>query len=228
MVIPEFDEARHVTEYPQPEYYKALVQLDLGGTVDKTAILSCMWDFDRQRLMVWDEALLNPNTPSSDVVARSRALENGLNWRGEQPYICGDMPGQLQIDFNLEYGYRIIVPAKDDRDAQIANLRRMFQLDKIIIHPRCKFLIGNLKTARYNKRRDDFERHSIYGHCDPLMALVYANRMIDRVGNPYPGRTYNRDTQLLVPYRAKRDDNLEQLAKELVPYNPLRGAVRSR
>ena len=64
MVVPEFDERTHVDKFTPPEYYKALVQLDLGGTVDKTAILVCYWDFDRQRLMVLDERLYEPNTPS--------------------------------------------------------------------------------------------------------------------------------------------------------------------
>lgn len=228
MVVPEFDEKQYVREFALPEYYKAIVQWDLGGTVDKTAQLAVVWDFDNQRMLVWDENLFEPNTATSEIVRGNRLLIEQINWRSDKPFISADCPGQIQIDLIKEYQCNVVVPAKDDRDAQIAAIRRMFQMGKILIHPRCKYLIGCLKTARYNKKRTDFERHKIYGHCDPLMALVYANRMLDKQTNPYPARTWNRDTQLYVPYRTPFDQGLEAVAKELVPYNPIKSAYRRR
>lgn len=220
MVIPEFEEAKHVSAFDLPEYYKAAIIWDMGGIKDKTALLSCVWDFQSARLLVWDEALFDPNTPTPVVVKESQRLSEGLNWRENMPLVYADVPGQLQIDLATIYNYPIMVPLKDDRDAQINALRVLFQQGRILVHPRCQGLIGNLKTGRYNDKRTDFERHPLFGHCDPIMALVYGNRCIDKVTIPWPERTINFEKKIYLPHRTAKPA-LTQVAKHLAPYNPL-------
>ena len=78
------------------------------------------------------------------------------------------------------------MPFKQDWAASIAATRLRFTKNKIVIHPRCTHLIATLISARFNKQRTDFARVEGIGHCDSLAALMYWNRSIDRVTNPFP------------------------------------------
>lgn len=218
MVIPEFARENHVKEFEVPVYYNACLSIDMGGVRDKTAGYSLVWDFRRAKLLVVDELFLNSNTPTSTVIKEAKFLiadtKVGRN-------IFADVPGQVQIDMQQSFGFQIVPPLKQDRDAGINNLRLLFQDGKIEIHPRCVNLIGTLKTARYNNTRTDFLRTDAYGHADAVMALMYGARMLNMVNNPYPGPEMNFDHQMFLPHRHKEDDGLSKFAKDLIPWNPL-------
>lgn len=224
MIVPDFSEARDVEAFELPRYYVPLVSIDGGGIKDKTAGQVMVWDFEKQRLLVWDEFLLEPNTPSSEIVQASRALESQVVWPKPVPTRYADVPGQLQVDLRDDHGFDVRLPYKEDRESAIAAIRTAFVQERIKIHPRCRALIGNLKRGRYNNQRTDFQRTEAYGHCDPIMALVYGYRMADRTTNPFPARTIRRDDQLLVPYRTKDEqrENLERIADSLSPLGPFR------
>lgn len=194
----------------------------MGGIKDKTALLSCVWDWQSARLMVWDEHLLDPNTPTRDIVIKSKQLEAGLEWGDRGVLRWADVPTQLTIDLPTLFNCPVTIPPKDDRDAQINAVRLAFTHGKILIHKRCVNLRGNLQTARYNNKRTDFERHTLYGHCDPLMALVYANRVIDKKTIPLPERVINRENKIYLPHRTKSDPHLMDVANSIAPYNPLK------
>jgi hypothetical protein len=229
MVIPEFDETRHVTEFELPDYYKSCIVWDMGGTLDRTGILSLAWDWQSQRLLVWDERLFEPNTPTREVVIQSREMEKVFNWEDGHHARWADMPSTTDLDLSDKkaFNYPMNKPPKDDVDAQINILRLRFVHDKILIHSRCKKLIQTLKVARYNSRRTDFERHQLYGHFDLGMALVYGERVIDKMTIPFPEKAWNKEHTLYIPNRA-RDTALENLAKEFAPYDPLRRIKRHR
>lgn len=221
-VIPEFSEELHTAEFDLPEHYNPLIAIDQGGKKDKTGGLSIVYDFARDTVLVWNEFQLDANTPTGVMVDSSLALEAELYWYKKTPSRVADVPGQVQVDLLNDYDYQLAVLHKDDADAQLQALRLLFTKNKIKIHKRCKNLIGALKTGRYNDKRTDFERTEAYGHLDILMALVYGNRMLDRHTNPYPPVSY-KESQLFVPSRAQKSE-LEALAKELVPFNPMRRA----
>lgn len=225
-VIPEFDEALHVGDFNLPEFYNPFVSMDMGGSKDKTHISLGVWDFERARLLIWDEALFDANTATKSIVDTSYGLEGQLRWPddsdgNESPIRWADVPGQIQVDLTHQFKFYVRIPPKDDLQAQINSLRLGFSQGKVLIHPRCKALIGCLKTARYNNKRTDFERTEAYGHCDPLMSLVYGYRTADRLTNPVPKAAYYRDSQLRVESRREREP-LENVALSLVPYNPRR------
>jgi hypothetical protein len=226
MVVPEFDESIHVGEFDLPEHYNPCISLDMGGSRDKTAILTCVWDFKAAKLLIWNEALLDPNTSTQSVVQAAQNIEQGMNWYGKQPMRWVDAPGQVQVDMVTLYNYPIILALKDDPDAQINALRLLFNQGKVLVHRRCKHLIGCLKTARYNNKRTDFERSELYGHADPIMALVYGMRMIDRTTNPYPPEIKSRDHTFYVPGRDPKTREMNELAKAFGGgYNPRKRAV---
>lgn len=211
MVIPEFDES-YVEDFELPEHYNPGISGDMGGSRDKTAVLSLAWDFKGARLLVWDERLMDANTSTQEVVHQALSLEPAFNWYGRQPSRWFDAPGQVQVDMNTLFHYPMRLPLKDDVDAQLNALRLMFSQRKIVIHKRCKHLIGCLKTARYNDKRTDFERSELYGHADPIMALVYGMRMIDRVTNPYPKEIKSRDNTFYIPQRDPEYRKMQELA----------------
>jgi len=219
-VIPEFSEAEHVRDFTLPPYYNALIAIDQGGKRDMTGILSVVYDFANARTLIWNEAQLDANSPTGVMVKRATDLESELNWGGQLPKRVADVPGQVQVDLVHHYNYILGILNKDDADAAIQSLRLQFQTGKVLIHPRCKNLIGCLKTGRYNDKRTDFERSALYGHLDILMALVYGNRMLDRHTNPYPKITAKED-QLFID-RKDKNAELEKLAKAFAPYNPMR------
>lgn len=223
MIVPEFDEARHVKEFEIPEHYTGLLSIDMGGVRDKTAASVCIWDFARAKMLITDGFCLPSNTPTSEVVTEARKLLANTNFHGDSKHnVIADVPGQVQVDMAESHNFQITAPAKDDRDAAINNFRLLFQQDKIEIHPRCSALIGCLKAGRYNDMRTDFLRSEKYGHADPIMAAVYGARMLDRTTNPFPGPLYNRDTQIRVAYRNKEENSLKKFAEELMPWNPQR------
>ncbi len=217
-IIPEFNTDRHVKIFEVPEHYRAIFTIDMGGVRDKTCALSIVWDFVRNKMLITHEVFADRNTQTSHIIAESqpilREIKIGTN-------IYGDVPGQASIDMEKEFKFPIGAVLKSDRDGAINNLRLDFLRETIEIHPRCKMLIGSLKSCRYNDQRTDFLRSDIYGHADAIMALVYGARLVDRVTNPFPAKPINRDTQIQIPYRNKEMSNLREVAEALVPWNPI-------
>lgn len=220
MVMPEFDDKIHVGEFDIPRHYYSCVSTDTGGSQDKSAGCIAIADFKHDRILIVEDFLLDPNTPSSEIVASARALES--HSQTEYPDRLGtfaDAPPQLLLDWLNQFGYLAQLPLKDDLQAALNALRLAFQQGKILIHPRCKSLIGCLKSARWNALRKDFVRTEAFGHADPLMALVYANRSINRTANPYPSYIPRHDDQFRNPTITHIDKD-QELADALIPYIP--------
>ncbi len=220
MVIPEFDEKLHVGEFEMPRHYYSVVSTDTGGSIDKTAGCISIADFKHDKVLVAEDYLLEINTPSSEIIAAASNLEH---WAQPDYYDrlsrFADAPPQMLLDWLNQFNYMAQLPLKDDLQAALNALRLGFQQCKILIHPRCKDLIGCLKAARWNNRRTDFVRTEAFGHVDPLMALVYGYRSINRTANPYPAFIPSHDDQMRNP-SINRIDKDQDLADALVPYQP--------
>lgn len=220
MVIPEFDLDRHVGEFEIPRHYYTVVSTDTGGSKDKSAGCAVIYDFRNDKLLVVADYLLDANTPSSEIVAAARSLER----HAQQGYhdrlrIFADAPPQMLLDWLNQFGYVAQLPLKDDLQAALNALRLGFQQNKVLIHPSCKATIGCVRSARYNTQRTDFVRSEAYGHADSLMALVYANRCINRTANPYPAYIPSHDNQFRNP-TINHIDKDRELAEALLPNQP--------
>lgn len=227
MLFPEFDERLYVKEFEIPKFYEAIIMIDSGGLRDKTGMVLGVLDFMNQRLLITNDAELSRGTGSSEIVSTAKFLENEIIWRNNQPNRWADLPGLTSIDFNLEHNYFCRTPDKSDRDANISATRVRLKNDKIWIHPRCHRLISCMKTARLDKHRKDIERTEEHGHADIAVALIYADRMIDRSTNPYPAQSIDRENFFQVPSKAKTHE-LENVARNLVPFNPMLRAKGKR
>jgi hypothetical protein len=194
-VIPEFEEAQHVGEIERPEWIDCYDGLDLG-LVDLTHCLFGYWDFEHARLVIEDE-VVGQYMLTSEVAARIKTKEAEL-W-GALPYFGAPQgkhnraPWARYSDNEAQQLYDLaglglsFAPAiKTDKEAAINRLRRMFASGKVVIHPRCKSLIHQLKVGIWNERRTDYERLPGAGHLDGIDALVYMARMIDYNRNPVP------------------------------------------
>lgn len=219
-VIPEFKEELHVREFELPRHYYSVVSVDTGGSKDKTAGCLVAYDFMADRILIPGDFMHDANTPSDEIIKSARHLEMYAQYGfPERMGVFADAPAQLLIDWLNVHGYMAQCPLKDDLQAALQSLRTMFSLGKVVIHPRCRDLIGCLKTARWNKQRTDFLRTDGYGHADPLMGLVYGNRSVNRMTNPYPTIIPVRDMQMRNPTAVHLDKD-QELADVLVPFKP--------
>lgn len=219
-VIPEFKEELHVKEFELPRHYFSVVSTDTGGSKDKTAGCHIAYDFQHDRILVSGDFMHDANTPSGEIIKSARHLEMYAQYGfPERMGIFADAPAQLLIDWLTEHGYMAQCPLKDDLQAALQALRTSFSLNKVWIHPRCRDLIGCLKTARWNKQRNDFMRTEGYGHADPLMALVYGNRSVNRTENPYPMFIPAHDNQMRNHAVVDVDKN-QEIVDALIPFKP--------
>lgn len=208
MVVPEFPEHKEAIcqAWRRPRYFIPWMIMDTGWT-DHTAVLYCYPDFEKQLLIVEDMTWRHYSTLG--------VLEKIIRQKMQELYT--DAPpvfGQPMIEMvrqvadcteldlqtlNLDHGFWWQAVEKYGREAAIAELRTAVQNERIRIHPRnCEPLIYQLENALWNESRTHFQRSRRLGHCDALMALVYAWRMIIMAENPYPDRTYNTDREWVV------------------------------
>jgi hypothetical protein len=216
VVIPGFDPKIHVKDFALP--YKANMQLtaDWGGTRDMTVALVHTYDYQHNRLLIWDEKVFQANTPSVHI--KQSLDEWQFPWFAKH----ADVPGQVLIDL-FELGAEFMTPPKSDWLATVQSMSNLFEMDQIWIHPRCKFLIQSCRAGVFNKNRTDYERLPEIGHCDALAALMYANRVQNRE-NPYAKQDYANSENIFV-YNTKKETEQVQL-EDLVPMNKFPGPTR--
>lgn len=186
VVIPDYDDARHVREVILPNAAKPTTTIDWGGVRDKTVALLHWYDFMTDKLVFWDERSFPANTATDFIIAAVLDMERALPADLPHSARFADVPGQLLVDLNQgRWQFPVATPPKDDWQAGINALAVAFTQDKVIVHPRCKLLRQTLKSGTFNKQRTDFDRTQALGHCDALAAAMYANRVQDRT-NPFP------------------------------------------
>lgn len=183
VVIPSFNEHKHVKRVNVPAFTNWHIMIDWGGVRDYTVGLLYTYDYLRNKILIAAEFLYYENTPTSIIWARA------LQWQQERQIpverVWADAPGQTLVDLSAMYNTSIAMPGKDDWEAEINNLNVMFGIDKIEVDLSCKFLIETLRSGVFNKKRTDFERTKALGHCDAIAALKYAVRHVVK-DNPYP------------------------------------------
>ena len=172
-----------------------------------------VYDFILDKVLVFDERVNEANTATTIILGgiwemmKANGKEISANY--------ADVPGQLQIDLKELHDYDVIVPPKDDWKSACNNMDVGFIEDRILIHPRCTFLIENCNSGTFNKLRTDFSRSKALGHCDGLAALLYGFRTQDKQ-NPWPARE-NRVSSDLYFIPPKQDDDLRNIAKVMQP-----------
>lgn len=214
LVVPNFDKERHVkSDLRKPRHGHFQITTDWGGVRDKTCALLHVYDFLLDKFLILDERVHDANTATTTILESIEEMVAQHEVEIHQD--VADVPGQLQIDLKDMHDYDIIVPPKDDWRSACNNLDVAFLEDKMLIHPRCSYLIENCNSGMFNSTKTDFERTRALGHCDGLAALMYGFRTQSRE-NPWP-KHYNKTSQDLYFIPPKKDTELEALAKSIQP-----------
>lgn len=188
VIIPSYDETRHVSQFNDPPQCRWQITVDWGGVRDKTVALLHTHLFTHDTDLIADERVWPANTPTSNIIEGLRDLAKGRPIYGW----FADVPGQLQVDLVSAYGLEIAVPPKTDWQSSVNAMSVRFSTGKVLLHPRCLFLRQTCRAGTFNRQRTDFERTESLGHMDALAALMYALRVQDRE-NPYQGSELPRD-----------------------------------
>lgn len=181
IVVPQFDDRKHVATASLPDDAYYWVGGDVGGVRDKTVLLLCAYDYSTNKIYIVKESVSDSQTATSEIVKEALVMEGG---RKLSRFV--DAPGQLFVDLASTYGYACFPPEKLQFEHNIHRLQTAFWKDQVVVDPACKLLITTLRSGQLNKQRTDFGRSTAMGHCDALAALVYALRHADKRTAPKP------------------------------------------
>jgi hypothetical protein len=184
-VIPEFQAHKDaiIREAPKTEYFLPVVSMDVGYR-DNTAVLYGFYEFKSATLVVEAETYLRGAT--TDTIAKAIRAKEAELWGNRKVHTrWSDTDPRLIADLHVLHGLDFAATQKDEKEAQINQLRIWVKQHRIAIAPDCKRLISDLLVSIWNKQRTDYERTS-EGHADGIDALVYMLRNAPVHENPYP------------------------------------------
>lgn len=202
VVVPTYDEEKHVGNFEYPLGLNHQVTIDWGGVRDKTVALFHCYDFEHDRDLIYHEYKFEPNTQTGQITGTIKYLMNQIKYVKEWRVVA-DVPGQVRVDLNSMHKFNVTLPPKNDWQAGVNGMVVRFANDKVLIHENCKFLRQSLRSGTFNKHKTDFERTTALGHCDALAALMYAVRSKNQK-NPFDSHNPPKDLYMSLP---KEDEN---------------------
>lgn len=213
LIVPEWDSKKYAVEVQRDEffqYYHKYEFLDTGVR-DFTINGFGYYNFRLGKMVVDDEILLKGDQVRTDILAeRTKEKENGLGYnlwkrdhKGEWQIEKDRMYRRIGDNNNLiilndlsgpKHNLRFMATTKgvlnsnnlDEDFGMVNELRLWVNSGRLLIHPRCTYLIGCLENGIWDKSKKQFARSTTYGHFDGLAALCYLVRHIDVQTNPIP------------------------------------------
>ena len=214
LITPEWDD-KFIQEIERDEffqYYHKYTYLDLGVKRHYTCGLFAWYDFKHARLVIDDEFTMLDMT--------TQTLCNKI--KEYEKKVFGIYPVRLRIADNnnpllindMSYLHQLPVVAtnKDTLEAMINELRMFISAGKVIINPRCQFLINNLRHGTWDKTRERFAESKLYGHFDALAAIMYGVRNLDQTTNPIPHLLHKNDSEHFIMPQDKEVDTQSKRA----------------
>ena len=201
-VVPEFSHKKDdivLDEVELPHHFDGYVSADFGFR-DLTVALFGYYDFMNAQLVIIDEVVMNGPEMTTDFLAQKIKDKEDLRFYNEEinmpikPYLrIADNALQIINDLVRLHDLHFIATKKDNKEAQINQVRLWVSSGKIKIHKRCKHLIYHIENAQWDKNRKSFKHLNDSpngeikgGHCDGLDALIYLVRNINEGRNPFP------------------------------------------
>jgi len=206
-VIPEYGYNKHeivIDDVALPDHFDAYVAADIGFR-DLTVVLFGYYDFMNAQLVILDELVMNGPEMTTDELAKRINQKEELRFHLDSinmpvaPYLrIMDNDLKLINDLVRLHNIHFIATKKDNKEAQINQVRLWVHQGKIKIHERCKHLRYHLENAQWDKHRKSFIQLKDTpngeirgGHCDALDALIYLVRNVNEGRNPFP-EDYNK------------------------------------
>ncbi len=201
-ILPSMDDERvdeMVQEILMPSSYlpDRYVSLDIGFR-DLTVALFGWWDYDKARLVIQDEVVLEGKEATTDNIAKMIMAKEKELWPGLPPPIrvCDTDP-RLIADLRKISNLFFRPTKKDNKEAQINQTNIMINRSQIYLDPKCKTLLTHMRYGVWNEARTQFARTAALGHCDAVDALLYLVRNINRGRDPYEAPFINNSTTIM-------------------------------
>ncbi len=186
----EWDD-RFVQEIEQDEYftyYHKLTGQDLGR-VDHTALLYGYYDFKRAALVITHESTMDGPAWTTETL-KAEILNQEKEAFGEhKPFrrISDNNNPHLLMDLGSIHNIHFMAVTKDSSLEQMVNrVREWVKAGRVLVHPRCKMMVGCLKYGVWDKNRKEFAKSKVYGHYDHFAALMYTLIHTPAASNPIP------------------------------------------
>lgn len=224
-VVPEWDSKKFVGVYEHDKYFEWLhkyLALDVGVN-DATSVLLGWYHFPDAKLFIEDEVwLVDGDVTTQRIIEESKKKEAALGYTKMYRRV-GDCAAKLTLQDLSKNGLPILPSQKADLLSMVSTLRLWVQNGRILIHPRCKMLIGCLENGIWNKDKTDFGKSKTFRHFDALAALMYLIRHVDVSTNPVPANFgLDMQTRMFDPFKEMNQPKKVQP----VAVTPMRKSIR--
>lgn len=185
-------------EVPRDEYFNFFHKYEFldTGVRDFTINGFGYYHFNLGKFIVEDEILLKEDRVRTDILAdETKQKEKDLGYTklyrrigdNNNLIILNDLSGPKHNLPWMATTKGVLNSNNADEDFGMVNqLRLWVNAGRLIVHPRCKYLIGCLENGIWDKNKKAFARSTTYGHFDGLAALCYLVRHVDTQTNPIP------------------------------------------
>ena len=182
-VLPQFKIAKN------PEQFKKAIQkigyenhyfgFDFGFEESFNAVVSMAVDLKNSILYIYDEIYMNhitdPEFANQPEMQRLRRKLNDLNNAGYNKMLIADNEDPKAIAYYRQNGFKIRACKNKFAGSRLSNTRKVKRFKKIVVSPKCKNTIRELKDLTYKK---DSKGNVIYDqfNIDPhtFSAIWYA------------------------------------------------------
>lgn len=207
-IIPDWDD-KYVQEVPRDEFYPFYYKyesMDLGVR-DHTAVIFGYYEYLKGRLVIEDEFIVSGPELTTEVLQKKIREKEIQLWGGKTYLRVSDNNNPLLLqDLSHLHKLHFIPTDKGRLDEMVNTVKMMVRDGGIIVHPRCKQLIGCLKYGIWDNKRDKFARSNVFGHFDALAALIYLVRNLNKSTNPIPyDFKTDRMNQIVFPYKRESE-----------------------
>ena len=136
---------------PENQYFG----FDFGFEESYNAVLCMSVDLERGYLYVWDEIYMNHVT--DDVFSQLPEMQklrkriDSLNSQGYRKIIIADNADPKAIQYYRQQGFQIRACRNKFAGSRLSNTRKMKRFQRIIVSPRCRNTIRELRDLTYSK-----------------------------------------------------------------------------
>lgn len=179
----EFDGDIHVQDIAPPQdWQKVVIAIDWGFDPSATCVLFGYVQNDV--LHIFEEIHEKKQRPAETAASIKTVFDH---YRIESFAAVADHDTARVEELNL-CGIKCGLAKKVNVLGNRMQIKEMLYNDRILIHPRCKFLIRDLETAVWNQKKEgelDYGAHT-YNHADAEAALRYMVRELSDAETPAP------------------------------------------
>ena len=158
-VLPQLRVARNPQQFrdqvrrlgPENQYFG----FDFGFEESFNAVLCMSVDLERSYLYVWDEIYMNHVTDDKfcnlpEMQRLKRRVDN-LNAQGYRKMVIADNEDPKAIQYYRQQGFSIRACRNKFAGSRLSNTRKMKRFQRIIVSPKCRNTIRELKDLTYAK-----------------------------------------------------------------------------